>query len=113
MTTEPTATNDAPTRYATALDTHYTIKDLRGALKLYQSVIACHPESSEAGYSRTQIQNIANTVVPKSEAFDTTVAMVIAHLDQGEQQQLPLVAPEAQTPGSSDDADTPSATPEP
>ncbi len=41
--------------------------------------MASHPGDQEAGYSRTQIQNIINTVVPQQELLDAHVELAVAH----------------------------------
>lgn len=74
--TQPT---DAGQDYAAAHAAHYGSKDLRGALDLYRDVIATHPNTQEAGYSRSQIQNIVTSVVPKQALFDVQVDLAIAH----------------------------------
>jgi hypothetical protein len=66
------------TQYAEAHLAHYGEKDLRRALELYKGIIAIHPDTQEAGYSRSQVQNIVNSVVPKQELFDAQVALVSA-----------------------------------
>jgi hypothetical protein len=74
----------APTKagqdYAAAHNMHYKDKDLNAALDLYQGVMAVHPDTPEAGYSQSQIQNIAKSVVPKQELLDAEVAMARNHL---------------------------------
>ncbi len=75
--TEPV---EAGQQYAAAHAAHYTTKNLREALELYQSIVASYPNSQEAGYSRSQIQNIVNAVVPTQELFATQVDMALAHL---------------------------------
>lgn len=66
--------------YAAAHAMHYKDKDLNAALDLYQGVMTAHPDTPESGYSRSQIQNIAKSVVPKQELLDAEVAMAHAHL---------------------------------
>jgi len=58
---------DADQYYATAYESHYTAKDIHKAFTLYEDIIATHPDTKEAGYSRSQIQNIVNAVVPKKK----------------------------------------------
>jgi hypothetical protein len=65
-------------QYAVAYATQYTTKDLHEALNLYRNIMAVHPNTQEAEYSRSQIQNIVNAVVPKQELFDAQVDMALA-----------------------------------
>lgn len=73
--TEPA---EAGKRYTAAHLAHYTTKDLVEALGLYRDIIATYPDTREAGYSQSQIQNIVNAVVPKQEIFDAQVDLVLA-----------------------------------
>lgn len=72
-------TTEAGREYAAAYAVHYTERDLPGALRLYVNVIASHPDEEEADFSRAQVQNIVNTVVPKQELFDAQVNLAAAH----------------------------------
>jgi len=74
---------EAGWQYAAAYAAHYTSRDLPAALRLYTEVIASHPDAQEAGYSRAQVQNIANTVVPKQELLDGQIELARAHLEHG------------------------------
>lgn len=71
---------EANLQYAAAHAMHYKTKDLHKALDLYEGIIAAHPDTRVAEYSRIQIQNIAKNVVPKQELLDTEIAMARAHL---------------------------------
>jgi hypothetical protein len=64
--------------YTKAHDMHYKTKDLPKAFKLYRGIIADYPETKEAGYSLSQVQNIVNAVVPKQEVMDALVALTLA-----------------------------------
>ena len=64
-----TGLTEASQKYAAAYAAHYETKDLREALELYRGIVAAHPDTQEAGYSRSQIQNIVNEVVPERELF--------------------------------------------
>ena len=77
-TTEPTEANR---QYATAYAAHYTEHDLPAAMRLYKQVIASHPTDPEAEYSRVQIQNIVNAVVPKQERLDAQMELAFAHFE--------------------------------
>ena len=74
--TKPT---EAGRQYAEAYAAHYTQRDLPAALRLYMRVIASHAGAQEAGYSRTQIQNIINAVVPTQELLDAQIELALAH----------------------------------
>jgi len=71
---------EAGEQYAAAHAAHYKTKDLNSALDLYQGVMAAYPDTPEAEYSRSQIQNIAKSVVPKQELLDGEMAMARARL---------------------------------
>ena len=72
----------ADQNYTKAHDMHYKTKDLPEAFKLYRSIIADYPETKEAGYSLSQVQNIVNSVVPKQEVMDALVTLTLAHFEQ-------------------------------
>jgi hypothetical protein len=78
-----TALTEAGQQYAAAHAAHYTTKDLHEALELYKSVIAAHPNAPEAGYSRTQIQNIVKGVVPEERLLDAQLELALAHIEHG------------------------------
>jgi hypothetical protein len=69
-------------QYATAYEAHYTEKDLHKAFVLYGGVIAGHPDAQEAEYSRSQVQNIVNAVVPKQEIADSLGKLALTHFEQ-------------------------------
>ena len=71
---------DARQLYVTAYDMHYSTKDLRKALELYKGVMTSNPDSPEAEYSRTQIDNIVKGVVPRQELLDKLLELALAHL---------------------------------
>lgn len=74
-----TGLTEAGQHYAAAYAAHYTTKDLRGAIELYQGVMAAYPNTQEAEYSRSQIENIVKVVVPKQDVLDAQVKLVLAH----------------------------------
>ena len=80
-----TGLTKAGQQYATAYAAHYTTKDLHEALELYKGVMAAYPNTQEAKYSRSQIQNIVNVVVPEQELFDAQVGLALAHFEHGDQ----------------------------
>lgn len=71
---------EAGQQYATAHDAHYRAKDLHEAVELYRGVMVAHPNTPEAAYSRTQIQNIAHSVVPQQELLDAQIELTLACL---------------------------------
>jgi hypothetical protein len=77
-----TKLTEAGQQYATAYDAHYTTKDMYKAFKLYGRIIATHPDTDEAGYSRCQVQNIVNAVVPKQKVMDALVELALTHFEQ-------------------------------
>ena len=77
-----TRLTEAGQQYATAYDAHYKTKDVYKAFKLYERIIAAHPDTQEAGYSRSQVQNIVNTVVPKQEVMDALAKLALNHFKQ-------------------------------
>ena len=77
-----TELTEAGRQYAAAYASHYTGRDLPVALQLYKKVMASHPSTPEAGYSRAQVQNIVNTVVPKQELLDAQIELAVAHLER-------------------------------
>ena len=73
---------DAGRRYEAAHQAHYSARDLPLALDLYQGVLTAHPRSTEAGFSRTQIQNIANSVIPPQALLDAQISLIVAHFSR-------------------------------
>jgi hypothetical protein len=78
-----TKKTEAGQQYTAAHEAHYTTKDLGEALRLYRSVMDGHPDTQEAEYSRSQIQNIVTAVVPKNELFDAQVELALVHVTHG------------------------------
>ena len=77
-----TILTDVGQEYAAAYDAHYTTKDMNEAFVLYERLIAAHPHTQEAKYSRSQVQNIVNAVVPKQEIMDALVELAHTHFKQ-------------------------------
>ena len=77
---DPIASGDAGRQYAAAHSAHYVVRDLPGALELYNEVLASHPGTVEADFSRTRIQNIVNAVIPSKELMAAQMALVFARL---------------------------------
>jgi len=69
----------------------------RTCVKLSSStkgIVAAHPDTQEAGYSRSQIQNIIKEVVPERDLFEAQVGMAMAHFGGDRQQEIRIpVAP--------------------
>ena len=72
---------EANRQYATAYAEHYTEHDLPSAMRLYKQVMTAHPSDPEAEYSRVQIQNIVNKVVPKHELLDAQMELAVTHFE--------------------------------
>ena len=70
-------------QYAAAYAAHYKGRDLPAALQLYMDVMESHPGAQEAGYSRMQVENIVNAVVPEQELLDAQMGLALAHLGNG------------------------------
>jgi len=66
--------------YAAAYAAHYSERNLAAALQLYSELIASRPNAPEAAYSRAQIQNIVNVVVPEQERLDAQIGLALARL---------------------------------
>lgn len=73
---------NAAKSYKKAHAFHYEEKKLQEALAGYMEIIVAYPESPEAGYSRSQIQNIATAVVPANELLNAQTSLVNLHLDK-------------------------------
>ena len=73
---------EASRQYASAYDAHYMTKEIDKAFALYERIIAAHPDTREAGYSRSQVQNIVNAVVPKKKIMDSLLELARIHFDQ-------------------------------
>ena len=76
-----TALKDTAREYAAAYAAHYSERDLAKALRLYQRIMASHASAPEAGYSRTQVQNIVHAVVPEQELLDAQIELALARLE--------------------------------
>ena len=69
-------------QYRLAYSAHYTDRDLPLALQRYQSLMRAHPDTQEAAYSQSQIQNIVNTVVPRQELLNAQIVLANDHFAQ-------------------------------
>lgn len=72
-----TELTEAGRDYAAAYAAHYTDHNLPKALQLYLKVISAHPGTKEAGYARSQAQNIINATVPDQELLDAQVKLAV------------------------------------
>jgi hypothetical protein len=83
---------EASQQYAAAYAAHYGTKNLREALEFYKGIVAAHPDTQEAGYSRSQIQNIIKETVPQRELFEAQVGMAMAHFggDRQQERRIPV-----------------------
>ena len=79
---DTSARTEAARAYAVAYAAHYSERDLAKALQLYMDLIVSHASAQEAGYSRAQIQNIVNTLVPAQELLDAQLELALAHVEQ-------------------------------
>ena len=79
--TDPSA---AALLYAQAYASHYETMDLVTALGAYDELITAHPVAPEAAYSRSQIMNIVNLVVPAKDLLAAHLEMVRRHIQRGE-----------------------------
>ena len=77
-----TILTEAGQQYASAYDAHYTTKEMQKAFNLYWRIIAEHPATQEAEYSRAQIQNLVNAVVPKQKIADVLAKLALTHFEQ-------------------------------
>ncbi|MEE4164155.1 MAG: hypothetical protein V2I25_16750 [Woeseiaceae bacterium] len=82
--TDSTEVEGAGALYAAAYAAHYTAKDLHVAFGLYRSLMSSHPDTPEAGYSRSQIQHIAKAMVSKEKLFDAQVDLALACFEHGD-----------------------------
>ena len=72
-----TELTEAGRDYAAAYAAHYSDHDLPAALELYLKVMSAHPGTKEAGYARSQAQNIINVTVPDQELLDVQVKLAV------------------------------------
>jgi len=75
-----TALTEVAREYAAAHAAHYSERDLPKALRLYKKIMISHASAIEAGYARTQIQNIVNAAVPEQELLNAQLELALARL---------------------------------
>lgn len=80
---EPILETTAARRYAEAYESHYTTKDLTAAVQAYERIVTRHPDTPEAGYARSQIQNLVQQVVPARVLLDAQVGLVLRCIRPG------------------------------
>jgi hypothetical protein len=76
-----TQKTEAGRQYAAAYEIHYANKNLRDAFKLYKEILIAYPDTKEAGYAKSQIQNIVNAVVPQEERLGVQMDLAAAALE--------------------------------
>lgn len=77
---EQKESTDAARQYTEAYAAHYTERNIGQALQLYKKLITLRPDAPEAAYSRAQVANIVNSVVPRRELLDAQIDMAAALL---------------------------------
>ena len=82
--TNGAVTTEVCKHYAAAYAAHYKTKDLSEALDLYKALIVAHPDTPEAGYSQSQIHNIAKSVVPQQKLLTAQINLAISYLGNKE-----------------------------
>lgn len=70
--------------YADAYAVQYSERNLGKALVLYREIVRAFATAPEAGYARTQIRNIAHSVVPESELLEAQIRLALACLERAE-----------------------------
>ena len=73
---------EAARQYATAYEIHYAHKNMGEAFKLYKEILTAYPDTKEAGYAKSQIQNIVNAVVPKEESLRVQMDLAAAAFER-------------------------------
>lgn len=80
--------DDAARRYAEAHAAHYAAENLRQAIALYGAILVEHPEAREAGYSRSQIENIVKAVVPPGVLLQAGLDLAMGQLDRADAEKV-------------------------
>ena len=65
------------------------VEDDRNLLELYTEITSTHPDAPEAGYSRSQLQSIVKSVVPKPELLSAQVELALTYLQRAEPRKEP------------------------
>ena len=79
-----TELTEASRLYAAAYEIHYGSKNLRESFALYKKILAEHPDTKEAEYAQSQIQNIVNAIVPKNKWLETQMDLAAAVFEHDE-----------------------------
>ncbi len=79
---ESRLSTEARQKYTTAYAAQYTTKDTHKAFTLYADIIADHPNTEEAGYAKSQIQNIVKSFVPEEKFMDSLVGLARIHFEK-------------------------------
>ena len=69
-------------QYEVAHNAHYKMKDVHEAIVLYRDLIENYPGSKEAEYSRSQVKNIVNSVVPEQVFINAVWALALTHIEK-------------------------------
>lgn len=85
------AVPEAARHYAEAYEKHYSEENLYTALQSYKGVIVSYPDSEEAEYSRSQIQNILRHAVPGEELFEAHMKMALNYTKGNDVSRTPPV----------------------
>ncbi|MBW3596036.1 MAG: hypothetical protein KY475_02035 [Planctomycetes bacterium] len=85
-----TPLTEAARQYEAAYAAHYSERDLSLAFRLYKELLASHPGEPEAGFSRMQLQNIVNTIVPKQDRLDAQLQLASARLGRPDAAPAPI-----------------------
>jgi hypothetical protein len=56
-------------------------RDLPSAMRLHKQVMVSHPSNPEGEYSRAQIQNIVDAVVPNGKLLDAQLELTRTHFE--------------------------------
>lgn len=79
-----TEVTNAGQQYAAAYAAHYSDRNVPLALQLYGELVDSYPSTAEAEYSRMQVHNIVNAVVPKQTMQDAEMALALSHVEHAE-----------------------------
>jgi hypothetical protein len=70
--------------YAEVYEKQYSTKDLHAALLDYKDIVTEYPDTKEAGYSRSQIQNIVRAVVPEEVLYEVQLKLALDYSGNNE-----------------------------
>ena len=70
--------------YAEAYEKQYVMKELHAALLDYKNIVTEYPDTKEAGYSRSQIQNIMRAVVPEEVLYEVQLKLALDYSGNNE-----------------------------